>query len=75
MTENFMKGGKIRRWFDDKGFGFVKRDGGGPDLFLHRHQVIASGVDPYDINENVRVYFDVAKDKSGRDVAVNIKLP
>ena len=75
MTENVMKGGKLRRWFDDRGFGFIQRDGGGPDLFLHRSQVLGSGIDPYQLNENGRLYFDIGKDKGGRDVAINIKLP
>ena len=74
MTE-YMKGGKVRRWLDSAGYGFIKRDSGGPDLFLHRQQVIASGVDPYELAVNGRLYFDVAKDKHGRDVAVNIKRP
>ena len=68
MTE-YMKGGKVRRWLDSQGYGFIKRDSGGHDLFLHRQQVIASGVDPYDINENVRVYFDIGRDKNCRDVS------
>jgi cold shock CspA family protein len=74
MTE-YMKGGKVRRWLDSQVYRFIKRDGGGPDLFLHRQQVIASGLDPYDINENARVYFDIGRDKTGHDVAINIKLP
>jgi cold shock CspA family protein len=75
MTEKAMKGGKLRRWMDSAGYGFIKRDGGGPDLFVHRQQVLASGLDPYDLTENGRLYFDVAKDKNGRDVAINIRLP
>ena len=74
MTE-YMKGGKVRRWLDSQGYGFIKRDEGGPDLFLHRQQVIASGLDPYDISENVRVYFDIGLDKNGRQVAINVRLP
>jgi cold shock CspA family protein len=74
-AEKMMKSGKLRRWMDSAGYGFLKRDGGGPDLFLHRSQVIASGVDPDDLAENGRIFYEIGKDKSGRDVAINIKLP
>ena len=70
-----MQGGRLRRWMDSAGYGFLKRAGGGPDLFLHRSQVIASGVDPDDLIENGIIYYEIGKDKNGRDVAINIRLP
>lgn len=27
--------GKLVRWFDDKGFGFIKQDNGKGDIFIH----------------------------------------
>jgi hypothetical protein len=42
---------------------------------LAAKQVLGSGIDPYQLNENGRLYFDIGKDKGGRDVAINIKLP
>ena len=38
-------------------------------------QVLGSGIDPYQLNENGRLYFDIGKDKNGRDVAINVRLP
>lgn len=31
--------GVVKAWYEDKGFGFLMPDGGGPDVFCHRNQL------------------------------------
>ncbi|MFT4569858.1 MAG: uncharacterized membrane protein YsdA (DUF1294 family)/cold shock CspA family protein [Hyphomicrobiaceae bacterium] len=57
-----LKKGTIRKWNDDRGFGFIQPDGGGPDVFAHISAFeISDGRRPnesepvlYTIDENAR---------------------
>mmetsp|Transcript_121237 Transcript_121237/g.343484 ORF Transcript_121237/g.343484 Transcript_121237/m.343484 type:complete len:459 (-) Transcript_121237:508-1884(-) len=33
--------GRVKAWYDDKGWGFLTPDNGGPDVFVHRNQLSA----------------------------------
>lgn len=37
--------GVVKAWYEDKGFGFLMPDGGGPDVFCHRNQ-LSDGTSP-----------------------------
>jgi CspA family cold shock protein len=52
------------KWFNsEKGFGFIARDEGGPDVFVHYSAITADGYRSLD--ENQRVEFEVAQGPKG----------
>jgi CspA family cold shock protein len=56
------------KWFNiDKGFGFIARDGGGKDVFVHISAPERSGLAA--LNEGERVTFDVAEGRKGPEAA------
>ncbi len=57
----------------DKGFGFIKPDNGGADIFVHISAVQASGLTG--LEENQKVAFDTEPDPRGTGPkAVNLSL-
>ena len=53
------------KWFNDaKGFGFITRDDGKEDAFVHISAVERSGLGPLD--EGMRVSFETEPDKRGK---------
>ncbi len=59
------------KWFNDsKGFGFIKPDDGGDDLFAHFSAIQGSGFKT--LAENQRVTFDVTQGPKGKQ-ASNIR--
>lgn len=60
------------KWFNDaKGFGFIKPDEGGEDLFAHFSAIQSSGFKS--LQENQRVQFDVTTGPKGKQ-ASNIQI-
>ncbi|AWG98656.1 cold-shock protein [Rhodococcus ruber] len=48
----------IVKWFDEeKGFGFIAQDGGGPDIFVHYSEIAGTGF--RSLTEGQRVEFEV----------------
>jgi CspA family cold shock protein len=57
----------------DRGFGFIRPDDGGNDVFVHANQVKRAGLPP--VHEGMRVGFDFEPNKrSGKNEATNLRL-
>ena len=54
-------------WNDDRGFGFLKPDDGGPDVFLHFTAAPRGTARPY---EGQRLTFEIEHDEKGKTRAV-----
>ncbi|MFS8978252.1 cold-shock protein [Cupriavidus necator] len=56
------------KWFNkEKGFGFIRPDDGGGDLFAHFSQIRAEGVKS--LQEHPKVSFDVQASPKGKQAA------
>ncbi|MBL7766655.1 MAG: cold shock domain-containing protein [Chitinophagaceae bacterium] len=62
-----METGKVKFFNETKGFGFIKVDGSGKEVFVH-----VSGL-KQDIQEDDSVVFDLEEGKKGLN-AVNVRL-
>ncbi len=66
QKKSTMKTGTVKFFNDEKGFGFIKVDGG-EDVFVHAKGLIDQ------IGENDKVVFEVQQGKKG-PMAVNVKI-
>jgi len=56
------------KWFSvEKGYGFITRNGGGEDVFVHISALDRSGLTG--LSEGDRVLFDVAEGRKGPEAA------
>jgi CspA family cold shock protein len=53
-----------------KGFGFIQREDGGPDAFVHISAVERAGMS--NLSEGQRVSFELEEDRRGKQAAVNL---
>jgi cold shock protein len=63
--------GTLKMYDAQRGFGFIKRDDGGPDCFLHVKDLHPASLGEDDVRPGLRVQFDLAENK-GRLRAVNV---
>ena len=68
-----MATGTLKMWNPDRGFGFIKDDSGGPDMFLHITAVQSSGIDPDNPRPGQRLTFDVESTRDGKTKASNVR--
>lgn len=64
--------GRIRRYFPERGFGFIETDGGGADMFLHCSE-LRPEVPQSAIRDGVQVVFEVSH-KYGKPRAIDVEL-
>lgn len=55
--------GTVERFMDDKGFGFVKPDSGGKDVFVHHSAIEGTGFKS--LSQGDRIEFDLVQDPKG----------
>ena len=56
------------KWFNDqKGYGFIQRDEGGKDLFVHHSEIVGTGFGT--LREGARVEFEVRDGTKGPEAA------
>ena len=62
-----MQEGVVKFFNKSKGFGFIKQNDTGEDIFVHQTGLI------HEISENDKVKFEVARGKKGLN-AINVEL-
>jgi cold shock protein len=61
------------KWFNNaKGFGFIGREDGGPDVFVHYTGIVGDRFKT--LREGDRVEFDIAQGSKGEQAANVVKL-
>ncbi len=61
------------KWFNtNKGYGFISPDEGNQDVFVHITALEEAGLRQLD--DGQRVSYEIAKNKEGRESAVELKL-
>lgn len=63
--------GRVITWKDDKGFGFIKPDAGGPDVFFHANSLASRRVRPA---EQAIVFYTLAYNHQRRPCATHVYL-
>ena len=61
------------KWFNStKGYGFIKPDGDGPDVFVHISAVEKAGYSG--LAEGAKISYEVVAGRSGRVSAENLRI-
>jgi CspA family cold shock protein len=66
-----MTTGTVKFFNENKGYGFIARDGGGNDAFVHISAVERSGMRT--LRQDQKVSYDLQEDRRGKMAAVNLK--
>jgi len=64
---------RLKFYNDERGFGFLTDDSGGPDIFVHATAFRDAGLGPIDIVVNDRFSYDTDRRRDGRFVALDVR--
>jgi CspA family cold shock protein len=64
--------GRVKFFNSDRGYGFISPDGGGPDVFVHVHEVETAGMKT--LVKGQRLAYEIGVARDGRSKAVNLRL-
>jgi len=70
MTKRMVKG-VLKTWKEDRGFGFIKPDDDGKDIFIHVSALKEGSRRP--ITGDV-IYYQITKDNRGKYKAINAQI-
>jgi CspA family cold shock protein len=61
------------KWFNDtKGYGFIKPDGGGPDVFVHISAVEKAGYTG--LADGAKISYELVTTLAGKTAAENLRI-
>jgi CspA family cold shock protein len=62
--------GTVKFFNEDKGYGFISPENGGPDSFVHITAVQAAGMQT--LTQDQRLSYDVERGRNGKESAINL---
>lgn len=64
--------GKVERFLDQKGYGFIRPEDGSKDVFVHYTGIVCEGRKT--LVEGTKVEFSMGKDERGRPKAIDVHI-
>jgi len=65
--------GSVVTYFEAKGFGFLRPDDGGRDIFFHVSRLVEG--DATELRPGTRVTFELGMDRTGKIAAAAVRIP
>ena len=65
--------GSIVKYFEDKGFGFIRPENGGKDVFFHISRLTDGQAT--DLLPGAKILYEVGMDRTGKTAATSLRVP
>jgi CspA family cold shock protein len=72
-TASGEQGGSVVTYFEAKGFGFLRPDDGGRDIFFHVSRLVEGLAT--DLRPGTRVLYELGMDRTGKMAASSVRIP